>query len=150
MKRKAAKGSSADATSPATAIYAVVRSIPRGQVATYGQIAELAGIPSGHRVAARAMRNCPERLPWQRVVGKKDARRGQIVIEESDHGSQQRALLEREKVVFDANGFIPLRDFGWQPEQLAVRQPRSQKKKVAKKRGARRAPTARRRSGARA
>jgi methylated-DNA-protein-cysteine methyltransferase-like protein len=107
-----------------------VRSIPRGQVATYGQIAELAGIPSGHRVAARAMRNCPEPLPWQRVVGKKDARRGQIVIEESDHGNLQRALLEREKVVFDANGFIPLRDFGWQPEQLAVPQPR---RKAAKR-----------------
>jgi methylated-DNA-protein-cysteine methyltransferase related protein len=110
------------------AIYAVVRSIPRGQVATYGQIAELVGIPSGHRVVARAMRTCPERLPWQRVVGKKDARRAQIVLGESDHGNLQRALLEAERVVFDANGFISLRDWGWQPEQHAVRQPRSRGK----------------------
>lgn len=105
-------------------IYAIVRSIPRGRVATYGQIAELAGIPSGHRVVARAMRNCPPRLPWQRVVGKKDARRAQVVTAEDDHGSQQRALLEAEKVGFDPSGCISLREFGWQPEQRAVAQPR--------------------------
>ncbi len=107
------------------AIYAIVRAIPRGRVATYGQIAELAGIPSGHRVVARAMRSCPERLPWQRVVGKKDARRAQVVIEEDDHGNLQRALLEAERVVFDARGFISLREFGWQPEQQAVSPARS-------------------------
>jgi methylated-DNA-protein-cysteine methyltransferase-like protein len=96
-------------------IYAVVRSIPRGKVASYGQLAELAGIPSGHRIAARALRSCPERLPWQRVVGKKDARRGQINIEDPDHAALQRALLEAEGVVFDARGFISLRQSGWQP-----------------------------------
>jgi hypothetical protein len=74
------------------------------------------------------MRNCPERLPWQHVVGKKDARRAQIVLGEDDHGNLQRMLLEAERMTFDENGFIPLRDFGWQPEQLAVRQPRSRKK----------------------
>lgn len=94
-------------------IYAVVRSIPRGKVATYGEIARLAGAPSGHRVVARAMRSCPERLPWQRVVGKKDARRGQIAIEDAEHAALQRALLEAEGVAFDENGFIPLRRFGW-------------------------------------
>lgn len=115
-----------------SAIYAIVRAIPRGRVATYGQIAELAGIPSGHRVVARAMRSCPERLPWQRVVGKKDARRAQVVIEDDDHGNIQRALLEAEKVVFDRNGFISLRDFGWQPEQLAVSAARSRASRPAK------------------
>lgn len=129
------------ASSPEKAIYAVVQSIPRGRVATYGQVAELAGMPSGHRVAARAMRNCPERLPWQRVVGKKDARRAQIVLGEDDHGNLQRMLLEAERVKFDANGFIPLREFGWQPEQLAVRQPRTRAKvaKRSKRRSATRA-----------
>lgn len=94
-------------------IYAVVRSIPRGRVATYGQIAELAGVANGHRVVARAMRSCPERLPWQRVVGKKDARRGQINIDDPDHAALQRGLLESEGVVFDAGGFIRLERFGW-------------------------------------
>ena len=78
MPRKATEGKDAHQR----AIYAVVRAIPRGKVATYGQVAELAGIPSGHRVAARALRSCPEALPWQRVVGKKDARRAQISIED--------------------------------------------------------------------
>jgi len=116
----------------------VVRSIPRGTVATYGEIAELAGIPSGHRVVARAMRTCPERLPWQRVVGKKDARRGQINIEDPDHARLQRALLESEAVVFDANGFINLRRSGWLPrldvEAPARRARVTVKAKVGKKR----------------
>ena len=102
-----------------SAIYAVVRAIPRGKVATYGQVAELAGIASGHRIAARAMRNCPEQLPWQRVVGKKDARRGQINIGDPDHAGMQRALLEGEGIVLDENGCITLERYGWQPRQSA-------------------------------
>ena len=96
-------------------IYAVVRAIPRGKVATYGQIAELAGIPAGHRVVARAMRTCPGKLPWQRVIGKKDARRGQINVQEPEHAALQRRLLLAEGVAFDANGFIVLRKSGWLP-----------------------------------
>lgn len=97
------------------AIYQVVRAIPKGKVATYGQLAELAGIPSGHRVAARAMRACPDGLPWYRVVGKKDARRAQIAVQEPDHASLQRSRLRKEGVVFDENGFIPLARSGWLP-----------------------------------
>ena len=100
---------------PEREIYAVVRAIPRGKVATYGQIAELVGLPSGHRVVARAMRTCPARLPWQRVIAKKDARRGKISIEDAEHAALQRKLLEREGVVFDAGGFIVLRKSGWLP-----------------------------------
>lgn len=116
--------------SPAN-IYAVVRSIPRGKVATYGQIAELAGVANGHRIVARAMRRCPERLPWQRVVRKKDARRGQIAIDDPDHAALQRGLLESEGVVFDAGGFITLARFGWRLDE-----PSSQRS------ARRRAPTA--------
>lgn len=93
-------------------IYAVVRVIPRGRVATYGEVAELAGIPRGHRVAARAMQSCPEGLPWYRVVGKKDARRAQINIADPDHAEIQRARLEAEGVELDENGCIPLARFG--------------------------------------
>jgi methylated-DNA-protein-cysteine methyltransferase-like protein len=99
----------------ASAIYEVVRAIPRGRVATYGQLAELAGIPSGHRIAARALKTCPDGLPWQRVVGKKDARRAQISVQEPEHVALQRKLLEREGVRFDANGYIVLERFGWLP-----------------------------------
>jgi methylated-DNA-protein-cysteine methyltransferase related protein len=96
-------------------IYDVVRAIPRGRVATYGQVAELAGIPRGHRVAARALKGCPAGLPWQRVLAKKDARRAVISIQEPEHADVQRSLLAREGVRFDPGGFIVLRDFGWLP-----------------------------------
>jgi len=96
-------------------IYAVVCAIPRGRVATYGQIAELAGIPSGHRVVARAMRSCPPKLPWHRVLGKEDARRAKIAIQDPQQVRTQRALLQREGVRFDPNGFIRLADAGWLP-----------------------------------
>ena len=96
-------------------IYAVVAAIPRGKVATYGEVAELAGKPLGHRVVARAMRACPARLPWQRVVGRKDARRARIAIGDPEHASLQRKLLEKEGIVFDDAGFIVMRKSGWLP-----------------------------------
>jgi methylated-DNA-protein-cysteine methyltransferase related protein len=105
-------------------------------VATYGEVAVLAGIPSGHRIAARAMRSCPESLPWQRVLGKKDARRGQINIEDPDHAALQRALLEDEGVVFDENGFVSLRHSGWLLN--AVGPGREEKKRPSKSVPARR------------
>ena len=103
------------------AIYAVVRAIPRGKVATYGQVAELAGIPRGHRVAARALQCCPAGLPWHRVVGKKDARRARINIQDPDHAALQRARLAAEHVVLDDGGHIVLRTFGWLPTDLGTR-----------------------------
>lgn len=96
-------------------VYDVVRAVPRGKVVTYGQIGELIGIPAGHRVVARAMRTCPDGLPWHRVVGKKDARRAQISVQDPEHAALQRKLLAREGVRFDAGGFIPLATAGWLP-----------------------------------
>jgi methylated-DNA-protein-cysteine methyltransferase-like protein len=111
---RGARSEPASSVNPAwTKIFAVVRSIPRGRVATYGEVAGLAGIANGHRVAARAMRSCPEHLPWHRVVGKKDARRGQINIDEPEHAALQRAMLAAESVDFDDAGFIPLEKSGW-------------------------------------
>lgn len=110
---------SSDSAAQLRAIYEVVRAIPVGKVATYGQIAALAGIASGHRVAARAMQSCPKGLPWYRVVGKKDARRAQVAIQEGEHASLQRDLLIGEGVAFDAAGFIALRTNGWLPTDLA-------------------------------
>ena len=102
-------------TPAAREIYAVVRAIPRGKVATYGEIGELIGIPAGHRVVARAMRTCPDGLPWQRVVGKKDARRAQINVMDAEHAALQRKLLARDGVALDDNGYIVLARFGWLP-----------------------------------
>ena len=112
MRRTAPRlGSAGGSSKKDSTIYAIVRKIPRGRVATYGEIAELAGMPSGHRVVARAMRICPASVPWYRVVGKKDARRAQISIADSEHADFQQKRLEAEGVEFDENGFIPLRRF---------------------------------------
>ena len=97
----------------AKAIYAIVRRIPRGRVATYGQVAARAGALTGHRIVARAMAVCPPGLPWHRVVAKKDPRRAKIALGDPRSAADQRARLEREGVTFDANGFISLRQFAW-------------------------------------
>lgn len=99
-------------------IYAVVEQIPRGKVATYGQVALLAGLPGHARLAGYALYNLPEelaqRVPWQRVINAQ----GRISYSESRRGNdyKQRQLLEQEGVVFDARGKIDLRTYGWRPE----------------------------------
>src|SRR5512139_542906 len=81
-------------------IYAVVRRIPAGRVATYGQVAELAGIPGGARVAGAAMKTSrpSDRLPWQRVIGKAGKLRGRIAIHDPVGAAIQRKLLDDEGV----------------------------------------------------
>ena len=96
------------------AIYKVVRRIPRGRVATYGQVAELAGIPGGARVAGAAMR-ASDGLPWQRVIGKRGPRRGGIQIHDPVGAAVQRQLLEAEGVEVTDAGVIDLTRFGWLP-----------------------------------
>jgi methylated-DNA-protein-cysteine methyltransferase-like protein len=96
-------------------IYAVVRRIPRGRVATYGQIAELAGLPRQARqvgYALAALRD--KRVPWQRVINA----RGEISLRSvSGPDELQRVLLEREGVTFDANGRVSLHAHLWQPRR---------------------------------
>ena len=100
-------------------IYAVARRIPRGRVATYGQVAELAGFPGGARVAGAAMKaNEPsDRVPWQRVVGKR-GKHGQIAIHDPVGAAMQRALLEKEGVEINERGGMPLDRFGWLPADV--------------------------------
>ncbi len=90
-------------------IYEVARRIPEGRVATYGQIARLAGIPKGARQVGYAMaalgRGTPRPdVPWHRVVNAKG---------ESSIGGEQITRLEAEGVVFGENGRIDLKVYGW-------------------------------------
>ena len=96
-------------------IYAVVRKIPRGCVATYGQVAELAGIPGGGRVAGAAMKTSrpSDRLPWQRVIGKAGKLRGRIAIYDPVGAAVQRQLLEKEGVPVGERGLVDLGEYGW-------------------------------------
>ena len=96
-------------------IYRVVRRIPSGRVATYGQVAEWAGLPRAARqvgYALHALRGGDEDVPWQRVINA----RGEV-SERAAPGAEavQRALLEREGVVFDERGRIDLARYGWRP-----------------------------------
>src|SRR5947207_13668915 len=99
------------------AIYAVVRRIPAGQVATYGQVAELAGIPGGGRVAGAAMKTSKpsDRLPWQRVIGKAGKTRGRIAIYDPVGAAIQRQLLAAEGIAIGDTGLIALDLYGWLP-----------------------------------
>jgi methylated-DNA-protein-cysteine methyltransferase-like protein len=91
-------------------IYAVIRKIPRGKVATYGQIAKLAGMGSHARLVGYALHALtPDKeVPWQRVVGA-----GGKISLGGEGLSIQRTLLESEGVEFDEKGRIPLARFGW-------------------------------------
>ena len=90
-------------------IYDVVRRIPPGMVATYGQIAYIVGIPNcarqvGWALAALRSHTVDEPVPWQRVVSTKG---------EARVGQEQIALLKEEGINLDENGRIDLDAFGW-------------------------------------
>ncbi len=98
--------------------YAVVRRIPKGRVATYAQVALVAGTPRAARqvgFALAALRGTRHRVPWQRVVGRRSARWGVITILDPMGAGVQRARLEEEGVVLDERGRISLERYGWRP-----------------------------------
>ena len=101
------------------ALHVVIRNIPRGRVATYGQIAELAGLPGGARVAAASLKvsTRADRLPWQRVIGKASKLRGRIAIHDPVGAAIQRRLLEEEGVTIGDTGLIALDVYGWLPSE---------------------------------
>ena len=102
-------------------VYRVVRRIPAGQVATYGQIARILGAPRAARTVGWALHDVPEgsEVPWQRVVNA----RGTISLEARGMGGAvQRALLEEEGVRFEPEGRIDLGVYGWPGPDLAEEQ----------------------------
>jgi methylated-DNA-protein-cysteine methyltransferase-like protein len=95
-------------------IYEVVGRIPRGKVATYGQIAELAGIPGQPRRIGYALSALPKDtdIPWQRVINA----HGKISFRtHSGPEKLQRRLLKSEGIVFKAGERIDLARFQWRP-----------------------------------
>lgn len=102
-------------------IYDVVRQIPRGKVATYGQVAELAGLFGKPRVVGYALFRVAEpaeALPWHRVVNAK----GEVSYSQVRNGSDylQRELLEDEGIEFKPNGKLDLVRYRWQPDPEAL------------------------------
>lgn len=97
------------------AIYAIVQQIPKGQVATYGQVAALAGMAGQARLVGYALYRVTEDLevPWHRVINAK----GEISQSPFRHGDDdlQRVLLEQEGIQFSPEGKVSLQQYRWQP-----------------------------------
>jgi methylated-DNA-protein-cysteine methyltransferase-like protein len=97
-------------------IYAVIQAIPRGRVATYGQIAELAALPGHARQVGYALHRLPDgsHIPWHRVINV----RGEISRHSDDTiRAVQRHILEAEGVQFNDRGTVPLERFRWRPRR---------------------------------
>lgn len=94
-------------------VKAIIKKIPRGKVATYGQIAALAGQPRAARQVAWALHTSSDkdRLPWHRVIN----RNGAISLPRSRGYELQRELLRREGVTFGLRDVIDLEHFQWRP-----------------------------------
>jgi methylated-DNA-protein-cysteine methyltransferase-like protein len=97
-----------------TSVYRVVKRVPQGRVATYGQIAALAGMPGAARQVGWALNALQEEedVPWHRVINAKGeiSGRGDRAYEDF-----QRALLEAEGVEFGRGGRVDLERFAWKP-----------------------------------
>jgi len=93
-------------------IWRVVASIPKGNVSTYGMVAQKAGIHRAARRVGHALRGLPAntRIPWHRVVNAQ----GRISLpEDSVAHDIQKGRLENEGIRFKTNGTIDLRQYGW-------------------------------------
>ncbi len=91
-------------------VYAVVARIPPGRVMAYGQIARVLGFPRSARQVGRAMRHCPDGLPWQRVVMADGDITGGV------YAPLRRAMLEQEGVYFLPDGRVDMARCRWRGE----------------------------------
>ena len=94
-------------------IYSVVKQIPCGRVASYGQIATLAGYYGQARQVGYALHAVPsDDIPWHRVINAQ----GKISLNFDMGGAVQRKLLEDEGVTFSSAGVVSMRDYQWSPK----------------------------------
>ncbi len=99
-------------------IWRVIDRIPEGRIATYGQIARLAGLGFNARLVGYALHALPEGsdIPWHRVVNAK----GRISLRsEGGYHLLQKKMLENENVRF-VNEVIDLEIYGWRPESYSI------------------------------
>ncbi len=95
-------------------IWETIRDIPRGTVASYGQVAEIAGIPRGARQVGYALRNLPagHDVPWHRVLQAS----GRIAFPKGSRGyREQRKRLQEEDVAV-LSGRVDMQTYRWQPD----------------------------------
>jgi methylated-DNA-protein-cysteine methyltransferase related protein len=94
----------------------LIRSIPKGKVATYGQIAAYAGNPLGAKQVAYVLHSSSkkDKLPWHRVINSK----GKISLPIGNGYETQKRHLRREKISFDNNDVIDLDSHLWNPMRV--------------------------------
>ena len=103
------------------AVYTLVRRIPLGHVATYGQVAALLGRARAARAVGGAMRHAPDDVPWHRIVNAQ----GGISRRRWGTGMlTQRIRLEQEGVRL-RRGRVPLARYQWEPDRAELRRRRS-------------------------
>lgn len=97
------------------AVYAVVSRIPPGRVATYGQVAALAGLPGHARLVGYSLHALPDgtRIPWHRVVNARG--RTSDRSDGAGHEHLQRLILQREGIRFSRDGVLSLDRYRWRP-----------------------------------
>ena len=94
-------------------IFTIVNEIPKGYIATYGQVANLAGLPGYARVVGQTLSKLPSdtQLPWHRVI----SATGKIsVLEDSESFLEQKKRLLNEGITFTKTR-INLKEYQWQP-----------------------------------
>ncbi len=98
-------------------VWGIAKRIPRGRVATYGQLAALLGMPRHARQVGYALSATPEnmKIAWHRVVNAEGRISLRLKHWETGSDDLQRILLEAEGVAFDDSGRIDLKKFRWQP-----------------------------------
>ena len=100
-------------------VWTTVKRIPRGKVATYGQIAALIGMSRHARQVGYALAATPEnrQIPWHRVINAQGRVSMRLKHWESGSDELQRILLEAEGVTFDSTGRVDLKRFRWKSAQ---------------------------------
>ena len=94
-------------------IFTIVKEVPKGYIATYGQVASLAGLPGYARVVGQTLSELPRdtQLPWHRVI----SAAGKIsVLEDSESFLEQKKRLLNEGITFTKTR-INLKEYQWQP-----------------------------------
>lgn len=92
-------------------VFLVMAAIPCGRIATYGDIARMAGSPQAARQVGRVLKQLPtaSKLPWHRIINSK----GEIAMT-GERGTKQKNKLAREGILPDDKGRFPLKCYRWQ------------------------------------
>ncbi len=93
-------------------IEAIISLIPAGKVASYGQVADLAGLPGRARLVGKVLRETDKVLPWHRVLGAA----GTISLPKGSEGFATQVGLLQEEGVAVIGGRVRMRDWQWQPD----------------------------------